>query len=90
MAPSGSQVFDYAAGQFLVVTLDLPLTLSITVATAAEPFLGLSMPLDPAIIAGGKSCRATTYPGASVVPAGEDPLGHGRRPDDGEQRHQHR
>lgn len=47
----GNQVFDYAAGQFLVVTLDLPLTSSITVATAAEPFLGLSMPLDPAIIA---------------------------------------
>ena len=47
----GNQVFDYAAGQFLVVTLDLPLTSSITVASAAEPFLGLSMPLDPAIIA---------------------------------------
>ena len=30
----GNQVFDYAAGQFLVVTLDLPLTSSITVATA--------------------------------------------------------
>jgi len=47
----GNQVFDYAAGQFLVVTLDLPLTSSTTVASAAEPFLGLSMPLDPAIIA---------------------------------------
>jgi AraC-type transcriptional regulator N-terminus len=47
----GDRAFDYAAGQFLVVTLDLPLTSSITVASAAEPFLGLSMPLDPAIIA---------------------------------------
>ena len=47
----GDRVFDYVAGQFLVVTLDLPLTSSITVASAAEPFLGLSMPLDPAVVA---------------------------------------
>jgi AraC-like DNA-binding protein len=46
----GDRVFDYAAGQFLVVTVDLPLTSSITAGSAAEPFLGLSMPLDPAII----------------------------------------
>jgi AraC-like DNA-binding protein len=47
----GDQVFDYAAGQFLVVTVDLPLTSSITAASAAEPFLALSMPLDPAVLA---------------------------------------
>jgi AraC-like DNA-binding protein len=47
----GDRVFDYAAGQFLVVTLDLPLTSSITAASAAEPFLALTMPLDPATIA---------------------------------------
>jgi len=47
----GDRAFDYAAGQFLVVTVDLPLTSSITVASAAEPFLALSMPLDAATIA---------------------------------------
>jgi AraC-like DNA-binding protein len=47
----GDRVFDYAAGQFLVVAVDLPLTSSITAASAAEPFLALSMPLDPAILA---------------------------------------
>jgi AraC-like DNA-binding protein len=47
----GDRAFDYAAGQFLVVTVDLPLTSSITVASAAEPFLALSMPLDPATVA---------------------------------------
>ena len=47
----GDRLFDYAAGQFLVVTLDLPLTSNITVASVAEPFLALSMPLDPATIA---------------------------------------
>jgi AraC-like DNA-binding protein len=47
----GERVFDYAAGQFLVVTVDLPLTSSITAAAAAEPFLAFSMPLDPATVA---------------------------------------
>jgi AraC-like DNA-binding protein len=47
----GDRAFDYAAGQFLVVTVDLPLTSSITVASAAEPFLSLSMPLDAATVA---------------------------------------
>ncbi|HEY7276617.1 MAG TPA: AraC family transcriptional regulator [Trebonia sp.] len=47
----GDRTFDYAAGQFLVVTVDLPLTSSITAASAAEPFLALSMPLDAATIA---------------------------------------
>jgi hypothetical protein len=47
----GGRVYDYAAGQFLIVTVDLPLTSHITAATAIEPFLGFSMPLDPAAIA---------------------------------------
>jgi len=47
----GDRVFDYAAGQFLVVTVDLPLTSSITAASAAEPFLAMTMPLDLATIA---------------------------------------
>lgn len=47
----GDTAFDYAAGQFLVVTVDLPLTSHITTATASEPFLACSMPLDPPTVA---------------------------------------
>ncbi|MEU4539930.1 AraC family transcriptional regulator [Streptosporangium sp. NPDC023825] len=45
------RVFDYRAGQYLVVTVDLPLTSQITRATPSEPFLGFGLPLRPAIIA---------------------------------------
>jgi len=47
----GGQVFDYAAGQFLIVTVDLPLTSHIAAASADEPFLACSLPLDPRIVA---------------------------------------
>jgi AraC-like DNA-binding protein len=47
----GDRVFDYAAGQFLVVTVDLPLTSRITAASDAEPFLAMTLPLDPPTIA---------------------------------------
>jgi AraC-like DNA-binding protein len=47
----GGRAFDYAAGQFVVITVDLPLTSHITAASDAEPFIGCSLPLDPATIA---------------------------------------
>jgi AraC-like DNA-binding protein len=47
----GDRAFDYAAGQFLVITVDLPLTSHITAASDAEPFIGCSLPLDPPTIA---------------------------------------
>lgn len=47
----GHRAFDYGAGQFLVITVDLPLTSHITAASDAEPFLGCSLPLDPSTIA---------------------------------------
>jgi AraC-like DNA-binding protein len=47
----GDRAFGYAAGQFLVVTIDLPLTGHITAASDEEPFLGASLRLDPAVIA---------------------------------------
>jgi AraC-like DNA-binding protein len=47
----GDRAYDYAAGQFLVVTVDLPLTSQISAATADEPFLAFSLPLDPSAIA---------------------------------------
>jgi AraC-like DNA-binding protein len=48
----GSRAFDYGAGQFVVITVDLPLTSHITAASDSEPFLGCSLPLDPPTIAG--------------------------------------
>lgn len=45
------RIFDYHAGQYLVVTVDLPLISQITHATHDEPFLGFGLPLQPAIIA---------------------------------------
>jgi AraC-like DNA-binding protein len=47
----GGQAFDYTAGQFVVTTVDLPLTSPVTTASDASPFLGCSLPLDPPTIA---------------------------------------
>ncbi|WP_370022031.1 AraC family transcriptional regulator N-terminal domain-containing protein [Planotetraspora sp. GP83] len=47
----GDRIFDYNAGQYLVVTVDLPLTSQITHATPTEPFLAFGLPLQPALIA---------------------------------------
>ena len=47
----GDRVFDYHAGQYLVVAVDLPLTAQITQASRQEPFLAFGLPLKPAIIA---------------------------------------
>jgi AraC-like DNA-binding protein len=47
----GGRAYDYAAGQFLVVTVDLPLTSHIAAASDAVPFRGISLPLDATVIA---------------------------------------
>jgi AraC-like DNA-binding protein len=47
----GSRAYDYGGGQFLVVTVDLPLTSHITAASDSEPFLAVSVPLDSTVIA---------------------------------------
>lgn len=47
----GQDVFVYDAGQFLTVTVDLPLQSQITEATATSPYLLLKMGIDAAIIA---------------------------------------
>ncbi|MFI6080798.1 AraC family transcriptional regulator N-terminal domain-containing protein [Streptomyces sp. NPDC051217] len=45
------RIFDYYSGSYLVATVDLPLTSQITRAVPTEPYLGLGVPLEPAIIA---------------------------------------
>ncbi|CDG84289.1 AraC family transcriptional regulator [Janthinobacterium agaricidamnosum] len=47
----GDRVYDYGAGQYLVVSVDLPISGSITRASPAEPFLAVGLTLKPAIIA---------------------------------------
>ena len=45
------QVYDYRAGQYLIATVDLPLSAQVTEATPARPFLGLGLPLKQHLIA---------------------------------------
>lgn len=46
----GEEVFDYAAGQSLLTTVDLPVVTHVTRASAAQPFLGLMVRLDARVI----------------------------------------
>jgi AraC-like DNA-binding protein len=76
----GEHIFDYNAGQYLVVTVDLPLTSQITQATWAEPFLAFGLPLNPAIIAqllleaGPALARPYDGPGIATSDADDDLL----------------
>ncbi|NOL39945.1 AraC family transcriptional regulator [Kribbella sandramycini] len=47
----GDQVYDYRAGEFLVVTVDLPLVGRISEASERTPFVGLGLPLRKELIA---------------------------------------
>jgi AraC-like DNA-binding protein len=47
----GDKVFDYGAGQYLVVSVDLPITSHINVASEREPYLSMGLILRPAAIA---------------------------------------
>jgi hypothetical protein len=47
----GDKVFDYAAGQFLVVSIDLPICGQVVRATSQKPYLSAAMTLKPATIA---------------------------------------
>jgi len=47
----GDKVFDYGAGRYLVVSVDLPITSHVNVASEREPFLTMGLILRPAAIA---------------------------------------
>jgi AraC-like DNA-binding protein len=83
---SGDRVLDYAAGEFLIAQLDLPVTGQVTAASPECPFLGIGIRIEPAEIAamlldaavapGGPPARA---PGIAVAAAGDsllDALAH--------------
>jgi AraC-like DNA-binding protein len=47
----GDKVFDYGAGQYLVVSVDLPITSHMNVASEREPYLSMGLILRPATVA---------------------------------------
>jgi len=47
----GDKVFEYSAGQYLVVSVDLPIASHVVRASADEPYLAVGMTLRPATIA---------------------------------------
>jgi AraC-like DNA-binding protein len=47
----GDRIFDYSAGQFLAVTVDLPMTSWITEASEEAPFLAVGITLEPGLVA---------------------------------------
>jgi AraC-like DNA-binding protein len=47
----GERVYDYGAGQYLVASVDLPVTGQFTRASAEHPALGFALTLQPAIVA---------------------------------------
>jgi AraC-like DNA-binding protein len=74
---SGDRVFDYAAGEFLITQLDLPVIGQVTTASAERPFLGIGLHLEPSQIAAMLLESATTLagspapaPGIAVASAG--------------------
>jgi AraC-like DNA-binding protein len=83
---SGHRVFDYAAGEFLITQLDLPVIGQVTTASAERPFLGVGLRLEPSQIAAMLLESATTLagspapaPGIAVASAGPpllDALAH--------------
>ncbi|WP_197040128.1 AraC family transcriptional regulator [Mycobacterium sp. URHB0044] len=74
----GEHVFDFRAGQYVTVTVDLPVTSQITQASRTEPYLVFGLPLEPAVItallveAGPGLARPRTGPAIAVSDADDD------------------
>ncbi|MDN3359146.1 AraC family transcriptional regulator [Actinomadura sp. DC4] len=68
----GDRTYEYGAGQYLAVSVDLPVTGNFTRASPAEPFLGVGLELSPAAIADllleteSGDRRGVTHPGITV------------------------
>jgi AraC-like DNA-binding protein len=75
----GDRVYEYRAGQYLVASLDLPVTGAFTEASATEPALGFGLALRPTAIASllldageGEPRGAATPPGIAVSDASDE------------------
>ena len=71
----GDRMLDYGAGQFLVSSVDLPVTSEFVGVTASRPALGMALELEPTAIAdllvrsGGNFDRSGMVPGLAVSEA---------------------
>jgi AraC-like DNA-binding protein len=68
----GDKVFEYGAGQFLVVSVDLPISGKVVRASPQKPYLSVGMTLKPATIAGllleaGSTAKAPGEPTGLAV-----------------------
>ena len=74
----GERVYDYGPGQYLVASVDLPITGHYTRASAGEPALGFGLILQPAAIAklllDAEPARGTAPPGLGVADASPELL----------------
>jgi AraC-like DNA-binding protein len=75
----GGRVFDYAAGKYLIVGVELPMVANVVQASVDEPFLGLGLTLKPFAVASlllesGASGDRRAPPGIAVSDAGPDLL----------------
>lgn len=70
----GDRVLEYRAGTCLVVSVDLPVTSEVVAASAGEPYLAVSIALDPAVLAAllldtpAPGAAAPLSPGLAVSP----------------------
>jgi hypothetical protein len=79
----GNRVYDYGAGQYLITSVDVPVTGHVTGAAPGRPTLGFGMTLEPAVIAelllqAGPAdlprFRGTARPGIAVSEAPDELL----------------
>ncbi len=75
----GDRVFDYHAGKYLIVGIDLPMVANVVQASAGKPFLGLGLALKPFAVASlllesGIRGDKSAPPGIAVTDAGPDLL----------------
>lgn len=78
----GDRIYEYGAGEYLVVSVDLPVTGYFSEARPDRPFLGFGLTLRPAAIASllldsghtgpGSGHRSPTPPGIAISTASED------------------
>jgi AraC-like DNA-binding protein len=75
----GDQIYDYGAGQYLVISVNLPVTGHFSQASKDKPFLGFGLMLKPAVIASllldsgyAKGGRSETPRGIAVSNASDE------------------
>ena len=66
----GESVFEYRAGQYLIVSVDLPIAGHVSEASTEQPYLGAALTLKPAVIANLLLDISASDPGFANEPSG--------------------